>query len=295
MKYWFMFLFLSFYSLEAFPWGNMGHQSSGEIAERFLTPHTRAGLIDLLGPDKIASFSTWADNVRNDSDFDPLKEYHFISGKNDAQKALKSLPLLISSKETERSVKIAALKFLIHIIQDVHQPLHAGIRNDVGGNFCNVEWQPGVVLNLHEIWDGRVIDFDISKLKKNPSPFKSFTYINYADAIISLNPLTADELSQVEKTPHAEWIKESQELDKNVYPEDGSEYCKKGATVLPKISDEYKVSAAQIVQKRILYSGVRLAKVLNDLFVDQPASLLDKKQIIEKLRAESFAQPLELP
>ncbi len=294
MKYLFVSLFLSFYAAEAFPWGSMGHQSSGEIAERFLAPHTRAGLIDLLGPDKIASFSTWADNVRNDPDFDPLKEYHFISGKNDAEKALRALPLLINARESERSVKIAALKFLIHIVQDVHQPLHAGIRNDVGGNFCNVEWLPGVIMNLHEIWDGKIIDFDIARLRKNPSPFKSFTYINYADAIIATTPLTIDEIGRIEKTPFAEWIKESQELEKNVYPEEGSEYCKKGASIFPKISEEYKAASAIIVQRRILHSGIRLAGLLNQIFKDQPTSLLDKKQIIEKLRATSGTQLQEL-
>jgi hypothetical protein len=282
-----VFLSLSLYVPAAFSWGNTGHQTIGEIAERFLTPEAKMAITDILGPEKLAIAATWADAVRDDPAFNNFKSYHFIDieenasyetaphAAKDSMTIITKYPLLLASKEVNRSVKIVALKYLIHVVGDIHQPLHVGSETDQGGNKVKVNWnnQPA---NLHEVWDSKLIDYDISKLKVHVSPLKFYTFINYADDIIKNHPLEKMSLEKIQMAPPLEWIKESQNLRSTVYNFEGTS-----------LNENYKEKNIAIIEERLLFGGVRLANLVNAIFKDgtNPGlnNGLSKAQILEQL------------
>lgn len=295
-------LILLCYAPSAFSWGDMGHQTVGEIAERLLTLKARTAINTILGPEKLAIAAPWADSVRDDVDFNIFKPYHFLDipphmsyedipvnerALKDSMTVLNKYPALLKNSEEERSVKIVALKYLIHVVGDVHQPLHAGNATDRGGNLCRVEWNEQI-LNLHAIWDGKIIEYDTAKLRATQSPLKFYSFINYASDILKAHPLTELEIQTIGAKRFSEWIKESQAAQFFAYPSEPHEsYCQSSSLAFPKISEEYKIKAASITEERILYGGIRLAFLLNSIFTDENMSGKNsgftKDQILKRL------------
>src|SRR5687768_4583082 len=62
----------------AFAWGDLGHQTVAEIAEKNLTARARQGIVNILGPEALALAAIWPDQVRDDRQYDPFKDYHFV-------------------------------------------------------------------------------------------------------------------------------------------------------------------------------------------------------------------------
>lgn len=293
-------------------WGDMGHQTVGEIAERYLTPNAKLAITDILGPEKLAIAAVWADSVRDDPDFDLFKPYHFIDIENDktyetmpeseheakdSVTVLKNFPTILMNPEAPRSVKIVALKYLIHVVGDVHQPLHAGLKEDSGGNLCRVAWKPNEILNLHQIWDGKIIDYDIQILKAKSSPLKFYSFSNYADDIIKHHPLEAFDLPKLSTTNYFEWIKESQNLRSDVYPDNHPEnYCQSKSIQIPELTDTYKIKSIAITENRLLAGGLRLAALLNQIFKDgsNPGKniSLTKEQVLKELNLSNHKENL---
>ncbi len=286
-------LLLALYSLNAYSWGNIGHQTIGEIAERNLTPEVHQAVIDILGPEKMAISAVWADDVRDDPDYETFAPYHFISlddgnyesskpNVKDSVTILKKVPELLKNKETPRGLKIVALKYLIHIVGDVHQPLHVGKKEDSGGNSCQVFWDKQN-LSLHQLWDGKLIEYDIIKLRTGHSPLRNYNFMNYTNDIIKLNPLPNNI-----NLDFYQWIQESLTLRKSAYPSNApSDFCKRDSSEFPLIDDDYKIKGALITRDRLYLAGLRLAHLLNDIFKDgtNPGTniSLSKKQILEQL------------
>jgi hypothetical protein len=314
MKYLLVSLMLVLYVPSAFSWGNIGHQTVGEIAERYLTPTAKEAITNILGPERLAVTAVWADYIKDDSDFDGFKEYHYVDVPNnisydkipvhdrstkDAMIVINRYPDMIASHDVERSVKMIALRYIVHVIGDVHQPLHVGNSTDNGGNVCKVQWEGKQLLNLHQIWDGKVIDYDISKLKVKRSPLKEYGPSAYADDIFKNHPLSDADIAKIQADPPAQWLKESQELRSVVYPDTAPvnddakrSYCQRANSSYPKITDAYKQKASEVTELRIQYGGLRLAAMLNKLFEkgNNPGTNtnLNKNQIIDKLSLTNY-------
>jgi hypothetical protein len=152
---------------------------------------------------------------------------------------------LRDSKATKEA-KLDALRFLVHMLGDLHQPLHVGLAEDRGGNTIKVKWFK-TETNLHSIWDEDLVDFE--KL--------SFTeYASY------LNHFSKDEKKDWEKGSFIDWSKESQDLRPKVYdlPEPKSE--KEPIN----LSYEYNYKVKPIIELRLKQAGLRLSYVLNKIF-----------------------------
>lgn len=289
-------LFLYLYATQAFAWGQVGHQTIGEIAERNLSPKAQSAVTSILGAERLGLAATWADDVRDDPDFDVFKPYHFISidgntpydnlpesdhSPKDAMTVLKKYPALLQDPKTPRSVKIAALKYLIHVVGDVHQPMHIGKKSDSGGNACLINWDKQT-LSLHQVWDGRIIDYDMKRLRLEHPDLRDYNFIQYADDLVK-RPMTKP------LTLHfSDWVLESQLIRDSLYP--GA--CTKVPSELPLINDDYKKKNAEITEDHLLTAGLRLAALLNDIFKDgdNPGTneSLTKKQIIDKLNLSNY-------
>jgi hypothetical protein len=167
----------------ALAWHDDGHRIVGEIAERQLSPEVRARVRELLAgmPEyaTLATAATWADQkAKLDESFAFAYTSHFVNVRGEvgprelyklclAQSGCVATGILyyadvLRSDRTSDEHKAEALRFLVHFVGDVHQPMHAGHLEDKGGNDIKdlrlLEYTPGKErTNLHAVWDGGII------------------------------------------------------------------------------------------------------------------------------------------
>ena len=144
-------------------WGPTGHRVVGELAQRRLTPEARSELKKLEGGRSLAQVANWADFVKSDSAYDRYRPWHYVNmekGKDyHASKKSKDGDLIrailhfedrLRDKALSSKDRKEALRFLIHFIGDLHQPLHVGYAKDRGGNGVRLRWF-GDSTNLHHL------------------------------------------------------------------------------------------------------------------------------------------------
>jgi hypothetical protein len=193
-------------------WSALGHKLVGELAQRHLTPHARAEVKRLLAGEPnptLAGVATWADTLRdNDAErFKHTSRWHYVNfPRGDCnyvpERDCKNGECVVAAIEAQRKIladrsqplaaRRDALKFIIHFVGDVHQPLHASDRADKGGNdfqislrtdiepeaYARDRYVGGVMgTNLHSVWDyyvlaERRLDLDdyADKLDRQPWP-----------------------------------------------------------------------------------------------------------------------------
>jgi hypothetical protein len=157
-------------SSSASPWGAIGHRIVGRIAEQHLSSEARQHIQALLGPESLAQVSTWPDEIRSDPAWNHADPWHYVSiaddetyetaPKNpagDVVEALQRLTGVLRDPQAPPQDKVTALKFLVHLVGDIHQPLHVGRREDQGGNTIQVQWF-GAPSTLHTVWDAQLIE-----------------------------------------------------------------------------------------------------------------------------------------
>jgi hypothetical protein len=252
---------IAFATVPALGWGRIGHRVSARLAETLLTPVTKAAIRDLLDPgESLADASTWPDEVRRDRP--ESAPWHYVNVPIDekgydprfcpAQGCVVSkIPDFLATLKrpgATRLEKREALKFLVHFVQDMHQPVHVGDRRDRGGNDLQVQFF-GEGSNLHRVWDSGLIEHVASDEAKTFDRLKpAFT----ADFVRINSPGTV-----------VDWANESHAAARDAYndPVTGMP-LKKGA----KLGEEYQARNIAVAERRVLQSAVRLAKLLNDAF-----------------------------
>jgi len=155
-------------------WGPLGHRMVGELAEQQLSAQTRSLLSDLLADEpspRLADIAGWADDIRADPAFRWTGPLHYVNlprgrceylpardcpSGNCVVGAIERFHKALANRSLPRAERAQALKFLVHFIADVHQPLHAGFADDLGGNRYQISFD-GRGTNLHAIWDGDVL------------------------------------------------------------------------------------------------------------------------------------------
>ena len=164
-------------NVSALAWGYEGHRIIAEIAEQFLEPETAHRVRDLLAIENrttLAEVSTWADEIR--PQHPETRRWHFVSipihpnaGESSGYDAVRDCPqqecVVAKIEEFERVLadpqasqrqRLEALKYVVHFIGDVHQPLHAANNDDRGGNDVAVTFM-GHQTNLHAVWNSAII------------------------------------------------------------------------------------------------------------------------------------------
>jgi len=239
-------------------WGLEGHRICGQIAESYLTPKAKAAIQAILGNESIAMASNWADFIKSDDNYKYLSTWHYIdfdkpytlpemqeylqNDKNtDAYTKLTFMIGELKKKETTPENRLLYLRMVIHIVEDLHQPMHTGRTGDQGGNAIKLTWF-GDATNLHSVWDSKLIDF------------QQLSYTEYAAAI---NHTTPAQLNEWEKAPISQWLYESNQLAEKIYNNS-----------LPdsKLSYQYNFMYLDTLNQQLLKGGVRLAGVLNQIF-----------------------------
>jgi hypothetical protein len=161
--------------IQTMAWGTNGHRISGQIAENHLSPKARAAVHAILGDESIAMASNWADFIKSDPSYSYLSVWHYVDfdrpmsypemveflehdNGTDAYTKLKFLIAELKKPTTTKENKLLYLRMLIHIAEDVHQPMHTAHTSDKGGNDFKVSWF-GKPSNLHSVWDSELINF----------------------------------------------------------------------------------------------------------------------------------------
>lgn len=263
-------------SHNAFAWGATGHRSVGFIAEQHLSPSTLKKSQEILGGHSLAYVSTWADEIRSDpKKYGNTFNWHWTTWpdeveQHNAELESKSTGFLLSQVSSQIAVlknakssqaeKAFALKFIVHLMGDVHQPLHVGGSNDQGGNACRVTWH-GKPVNLHTVWDSSIIDE---------------TKLSYQElAEFASQSRTKQQITQWQSGSLDSWSAESKALRRQIYPAEVQAptapvtyltYCQKDVApeAMPKLGYEYSYEFLPVVEERLFQAGVRLAKILNE-------------------------------
>jgi hypothetical protein len=155
----------------AFGWWAEGHQIVAAIAAQRLNPKAKAAVAAILPPGQtLESIAAWADEVRKERN--ETGSWHYIDIPTDAPRgdwskycpeqgcvatAIPRMEKILQDATASREQRDEALRFLVHFIGDMHQPLHAGERQDHGGNLVKVSFE-GQPLNLHAAWDGKLLE-----------------------------------------------------------------------------------------------------------------------------------------
>jgi hypothetical protein len=238
--------------IEASAWGPTGHRATGLVAEKYLNKKARKELQRILGGQSLAMASTWMDEIRSDTAWNLTADWHWVtvqdgqsydqSEKNpngDIIQTIEKIIAALKSKKLSAKEEGEQLKMLVHLIGDLHQPLHVGGGNDRGGNDVKVSWFR-TDSNLHRVWDSDMIDD---------------TRLSFTELAESLEKLDATRLAALQKTNVRDWATESISYRKQVYNiGDG------------KLGYLYSYNNFHIVRERLLQAGVRLAGVLNEIY-----------------------------
>ncbi len=282
-------LLLSLLALISLPpallaWGDNGHRIVGEIAQSRLSPEARDAIGAYAGSTRLAQVSTWPDFIRSDRRWSFVNTWHYVTVEDDnelravltraaesetpdnAVEAIEFFERLLAGDAAVRShfgelveeagvdllfdsLDATALAFLVHIIGDLHQPLHVGRGGDRGGNSIMVEWfdEP---MRLHALWDSGLIDRE------------SLSFTEFTQFIEQEFESRGGEWSGARPV---EWALESRALRSDVY-EIWNRTDRESH--LPELGYRYSYDHIGTVKQRLFQAGVRLAEVLNAAYAD---------------------------
>lgn len=239
-----------------YSWGQKGHDTVCFIAENHLTDSTKNAVEKLLDGKSIVYYANWMDNASNTPEYAYSKTWHYKNidagetfenalqePKGDVVRAIREQTALLLNDTVSEQQKSTALKMLIHLVGDVHQPMHVGHRSDRGGNKWIVKYF-GSPTNLHSLWDSKLVE----------SAHK-WTYTEWQQQI---DRATNERQMEIiaDGTPE-KWCNECFQVATKVYnstPEDSN------------LSYDYINAWTPVIETQFLKGGLRLADLLNSIF-----------------------------
>jgi len=257
MKRLVIFILLSFSCGNALSLGQTGHRITGQIAESYLTEKTKIELSKIVGNESLAEASSYVDEMRSNPDKFWQKTanyYHYVTvpkGKafddrdspthKDAVFAIQKYSNIVRDSESSKKDKVLAIKFIIHLIADLHQPLHVGNGTDRGGNDLKLKFF-GRNTNLHRIWDTDML------------AQKQLSYTEWANWLN--RQITKQDVAEWSQTDPLVWINESIAIRGTIYP------------IKTELGFGYMYHNLPTLKLRLKQAGVRIAVYLNYLFQD---------------------------
>ncbi len=205
--------------------------------------------------------SSWADEVRGQQQYKHTASWHFLNlplglGHDEFVKYIGGLnndniyTAILKSEETIKdntanvTAREDALKFLIHLVGDAHQPMHVSRREDKGGNTIQVRFD-GKGTNLHSLWDSKLIEHE---------------QLSDADLTAACDKAKPQEVKDWQSVDPMVWLWESYQISSELYKE---------AEVSSNIDEAYYNKWIPIIHKRINQAGIRLAGELNRIFKNE--------------------------
>ncbi len=246
----------------AWAWGPLGHEVVAELAQRQLNPAAAQEVQHLLGGEgetRLRAIANWPDQMQDDPQLDTLwratRKQHYINFHGpdcnyvpprdcrDGQCVVGGLAqqvAVLANHQRSDAERLQALKFVVHFVGDVHQPLHAGYRDDRGGNLYQVQFD-GRGSNLHRVWDSGLISR------------RGLDAVAYADWLSAHGTRQALSPVRLDNATWVGWASESCAITARpgFYPPNH------------KISPAYVKAELPVAEQRLRLAGRRLAEVLN--------------------------------
>ena len=239
-------------------WGQSGHRIIGRTASLLLSHDATREVRRLLGRRSLAEISTWADEVR--AARPATGPWHYVNIPVTERafrpehcpdgacviRTLEAQEKILADRSRPRAEREEALKWVVHLVGDMHMPLHVGDRGDRGGNDVKLEFN-GRPWNLHSLWDSGMI---------GASGHNEEWYV----VMLRNRIRQRGDLRQIASGSVLDWAMESHAVARDVaYP------------FLPSslvIGDRYVEIATPVLEDRLLRASVRLAALLERALAD---------------------------
>ncbi|MDE6085425.1 MAG: S1/P1 nuclease [Muribaculaceae bacterium] len=242
-------------AFQAFSWGQKGHDVTAYIAEQHLTPATRAAVDSIFGGKSIVYWANWLDNASHTPEYAYTKTWHYknvdkgvryeeapANPAGDAVLAIKMAIETLTNPDAAPDTRELALKILVHVTGDLHQPMHMGHATDLGGNRIKVKFH-GRDTNLHSVWDAAI-----------PEAAHKWGFMEWQAMIDRETP--ESERAIMQGTPD-DWAKETIAITGDVY-----EAMPDGTN----IGYDEVAFWTPVIDQQLLRGGLRLSHLLNTIF-----------------------------
>ena len=246
-----LFLFSIIIYTNALGWGQTGHRVIGQIAENQLSKKARKQIAMILDRQSIAMVGNFMDEIKSDHAYDSLGPWHYCtipdgeeySGapeEGDVIEAIVTYIKILKSGNLSKDEEAFSLKCLIHLVGDIHQPMHVGNGTDRGGNDVKVTyfWKSS---NLHRVWDSGIIDGQ---------------NLSYTEYVAWIDKASKAQIDQWKNDDIMVWANESMSYRPQIYDLPKSK----------KINYKYNYDNIATLNLRLLQAGIRLASVLEDIY-----------------------------
>jgi len=226
----------------------------GEVAQKYLTGKTKRKIKKLLKGQTLAEVANYADAIKSDRNYDAFMPWHYVnfdpdqeyrnitpSPEGDVVMGILQCKAILEDENRSEADHIFYLKMLIHLVGDLHQPMHAGRAGDRGGNDIQIQWF-GNGSNLHRLWDTNLINH---------------YGMSYMELTQKVDKLNRKERLALQQGDVYTWVEESQDIANELYD---------SVEVGEKLGYSYNYKYWDTVENQLLKGGVRLAAVLNAIF-----------------------------
>ncbi|MBU3557837.1 S1/P1 nuclease [Polynucleobacter sp. Ross1-W9] len=250
-------------STSALAWGPTGHQTTGYIAQSLLTPEVQIRLNEIMPAADLGQVATWMDDERLNlkKTIPDSAQWHFYNlpvcdnkpkkdlckNNNCAIYRIDEYSQVLADPKASKEDKIFAVRVIVHVVGDLHQPLHAGDNGDRGGNQLKV----GEHTNLHSTWDKAYVQ----KMARGK------TSKEFAQEIRDRN---ADKIEIWQAGDALNWANESNQAARSVaYGQLPNFSCDVVYLHVDSPSKSYEYKAQKVIEQRLAMAGSRIAFVLN--------------------------------
>lgn len=246
---------LIMYHSTTYGWSKKGHDVIAHIAERHLDESTKVIVTDLLDGRSMVYYANWMDNASYTKEFKETKTWHYfnIERKKSVRttKRIKDGDLLSALIQIEAELRSGTLgrkelsdrlKMFIHLLGDMHQPMHLGQLEDHGGNTIPVTYF-NEATSLHSLWDYFIVE-----------GAHDWSYTEWAQQIDILGD---DEVASITSGDYLDWLEATHNECVEIY---------RNTPVETRVSYDYIEKYRPVVEQQLLYAGLRLGALLNDIY-----------------------------
>jgi hypothetical protein len=240
-------------SVRLLAWGPRGHKIVAQIAMNYMDQAVIDSVNSYLQDVSIIKAAYWMDEVRMNTSYDFMEPWHYVNVPKDKTYVSTSQPNIVNVLEKlittlkytpsrKREDTKLSIKILLHLVGDIHQPLHCGYASDKGGNDVKIRFFYKST-DLHTIWDTEILEYQ---------------GISAEDCINMVSTLSEKDIKAMQEINVIKWMEESRNLLTKVYDFKGS-----------KIAEAYVDNNIPLIKMQLVKAGLRLAAVLNQTFKKQ--------------------------
>lgn len=252
-------------TVSAYAWGSKGHDVVAAIAEQNLTRKAKKNISKLLDGKSIVYYSSWMDNIQNspywENGYNKTKTWHYANvDKGETYETMKKEPagdvvnglemltdqLMNNYDNLTDSMRVDYLKMIVHMVGDLHCPMHAGRLSDRGGNGTKVMWFRNET-SLHSVWDSKMID-----------SARTWSYSEWCE---HLDRKDRKYIKNITKGDYEDWFMKTVEEAAKLY-----DYVESTGEIVPMLSYQFVYDFSPLLEEQLTNAGYRLAYVLNEIF-----------------------------